>query len=82
VRELFSYPFSPLPFALCPTSARSLIPVANQEEIIVTLAQTPLYQLAVELKARLTSFGGWEMPVQFTGISREHEAGEKCSRNV
>jgi aminomethyltransferase len=48
--------------------------VANQEEIIVTLAQTPLYQLAVELKARLTSFGGWEMPVQFTGISREHEA--------
>ncbi|MBW4568316.1 MAG: glycine cleavage system aminomethyltransferase GcvT [Tolypothrix carrinoi HA7290-LM1] len=48
--------------------------MANQEEIIVTLAQTPLYQLAVELKARLTSFGGWEMPVQFTGISREHEA--------
>jgi len=48
--------------------------VANQEEIITTLAQTPLYQLAVELKARLTSFGGWEMPVQFTGISREHEA--------
>jgi aminomethyltransferase len=48
--------------------------VANQEEVITTLAQTPLYQLAVELKARLTSFGGWEMPVQFTGISREHEA--------
>ncbi len=48
--------------------------MANQEEIITTLAQTPLYQLAVELKARLTSFGGWEMPVQFTGISREHEA--------
>ncbi len=48
--------------------------VANQEEVITTLAQTPLYELAVELKARLTSFGGWEMPVQFTGISREHEA--------
>jgi aminomethyltransferase len=48
--------------------------VANQEEVITTLAQTPLYQLAVELKARLTSFGGWEMPVQFTGISHEHEA--------
>ncbi|MBD2609071.1 glycine cleavage system aminomethyltransferase GcvT [Scytonema hofmannii FACHB-248] len=48
--------------------------MANQEEVITTLAQTPLYELAVELKARLTSFGGWEMPVQFTGISREHEA--------
>jgi aminomethyltransferase len=43
-------------------------------EIALPLAQTPLYQLALELKARLTSFGGWEMPVQFTGIGREHEA--------
>lgn len=40
----------------------------------LSLAQTPLYQLAVELKARLTSFGGWEMPVQFVGIGREHAA--------
>jgi aminomethyltransferase len=52
--------------------------VANKEElkpeIGLPLAQTPLFQLAVELKARLTSFGGWEMPVQFTGIGREHEA--------
>ena len=45
-----------------------------QPEILLPLAQTPLFQLAVELKARLTSFGGWEMPVQFTGIGREHEA--------
>ncbi len=43
-------------------------------EIALPLAQTPLFQMAVELKARLTSFGGWEMPVQFTGIGREHEA--------
>ncbi|MBD6614472.1 glycine cleavage system aminomethyltransferase GcvT [Komarekiella sp. 'clone 1'] len=48
--------------------------MANQEEIIQSLARTPLYQLGVELRARLTSFGGWEMPVQFSGISREHEA--------
>lgn len=45
-----------------------------EPEIVLPLAQTPLYQLAVELKARLTSFGGWEMPVQFTGIGREHAA--------
>jgi len=42
--------------------------------LALPLAQTPLFQLAVELKARLTSFGGWEMPVQFSGIGREHEA--------
>ncbi|MBO3459914.1 glycine cleavage system aminomethyltransferase GcvT [Aetokthonos hydrillicola Thurmond2011] len=47
--------------------------MANQEKI-VSLTRTPLFGLAQELKARLTSFGGWEMPVQFVGISREHEA--------
>ncbi|MEH1826078.1 MAG: glycine cleavage system aminomethyltransferase GcvT [Nostoc sp.] len=48
--------------------------MANQEDNAQSLARTPLYQLGVELKARFTSFGGWEMPVQFSGISREHEA--------
>lgn len=51
--------------------------MANTEElkpeIALPLAQTPLFHLAVELKARLTSFGGWEMPVQFISIGREHE---------
>lgn len=40
----------------------------------ITLARTPLYQLAVEQKARLTAFAGWEMPVQYIGIGQEHEA--------
>ncbi|WP_341525617.1 glycine cleavage system aminomethyltransferase GcvT [Nostoc sp. UHCC 0302] len=53
--------------------------MANQEEIALSLARTPLYQLGVELKARLTSFGGWEMPVQFSGISREHDAVRKTA---
>ncbi|MBD2504139.1 glycine cleavage system aminomethyltransferase GcvT [Anabaena azotica] len=48
--------------------------MANQQDTAEILARTPLYQLGVELKARLTSFGGWEMPVQFSGITREHEA--------
>jgi aminomethyltransferase len=38
------------------------------------LARTPLFDLAVEQKARLTAFSGWEMPVQYSGISSEHEA--------
>jgi aminomethyltransferase len=48
--------------------------VANQQETAETLARTPLYQQGVKLKARFTSFGGWEMPVQYSGITREHEA--------
>lgn len=48
--------------------------MANQENIPLSLVRTPLYQLGAELKARFTSFGGWEMPVQFTGIIHEHEA--------
>ncbi|MCG6135458.1 MAG: glycine cleavage system aminomethyltransferase GcvT [Nostoc sp. LLA-1] len=48
--------------------------MAHQENITQSLARTFLYQLGVELKARFTSFGGWEMPVQFSGISHEHAA--------
>ena len=49
--------------------------MANQEtEIAESLARTPLYEIGVELKARFTSFGGWEMPVQYSSITREHEA--------
>jgi aminomethyltransferase len=48
--------------------------VAKPEENALPLYQTPLYFLAQELKARLTSFGGWEMPVQFSGITTEHQA--------
>jgi aminomethyltransferase len=39
-----------------------------------SLLRTPLYQLALEQKARLTAFSGWEMPVQYTGITTEHQA--------
>ena len=48
--------------------------MAKPEENALPLYQTPLYFLTQELKARLTSFGGWEMPVQFSGITTEHQA--------
>ena len=38
------------------------------------LARTSLFALAIELKARMTGFSGWEMPVQFSGIGQEHQA--------
>ena len=47
--------------------------MANNEEVGL-MARTPLFTVIQELKARFTSFGGWEMPVQFSGITKEHEA--------
>jgi aminomethyltransferase len=48
--------------------------VANQSETTQDLLRTPLYPLAKELKARFTGFGGWDMAVQFSSITTEHEA--------
>jgi aminomethyltransferase len=37
-----------------------------------TLKRTPLYDAHVKAGARMVPFGGWEMPVQYTGIIEEH----------
>jgi aminomethyltransferase len=39
-----------------------------------TIKRTPLYEEHKRLGARLVPFAGWEMPVQFEGISAEHQA--------
>jgi aminomethyltransferase len=38
------------------------------------LKRTPLYAEHVAAGARMVPFGGWEMPVQYTGIIEEHRA--------
>lgn len=38
------------------------------------LRRTPLYDTHVSLGARMVDFGGWEMPVQYSGIVDEHLA--------
>ncbi|HEX9285987.1 MAG TPA: glycine cleavage system aminomethyltransferase GcvT [Thermoanaerobaculia bacterium] len=38
------------------------------------LKRTSLYDLHRELGAKLIDFGGWEMPVQYSGILQEHRA--------
>lgn len=40
----------------------------------MTLQRTPLYASHVAAGARMVEFGGWEMPVQYTGIIDEHNA--------
>jgi aminomethyltransferase len=36
------------------------------------LARTPLHAAHVALGARMVDFGGWDMPVQYTGVIEEH----------
>jgi glycine cleavage system T protein (aminomethyltransferase) len=38
------------------------------------LKRTPLFEIHRELGARMVEFGGWEMPVQYTGVIDEHRA--------
>lgn len=47
--------------------------MANQEQIAM-IARSPLFTVIQELQGRFTSFGGWEMPLQFSGITVEHQA--------
>jgi aminomethyltransferase len=38
------------------------------------LKKTPLNQVEHELGGKMVDFGGWELPVQYSGIIEEHEA--------
>ena len=40
----------------------------------VPLKKTPLYNSHVALGARMVPFGGWDMPVEYSGITAEHLA--------
>ncbi|HTX02063.1 MAG TPA: glycine cleavage system aminomethyltransferase GcvT [Candidatus Acidoferrales bacterium] len=40
----------------------------------VNLRRTPLYDAHAALQARMVGFGGFEMPVQYAGVLREHDA--------
>mgnify|MGYP006288076661 FL=1 len=43
------------------------------------MKKTPLNQVHKDMGAKMTDFGGWEMPVEYTGIIEEHKAvRNKC----
>jgi len=50
------------------------LPDEIEIESAATLAHTPLFDVAIEMGARMTAFSGWEMPVQYKGITQEHQA--------
>ncbi|MBE7412976.1 MAG: glycine cleavage system aminomethyltransferase GcvT [Leptospiraceae bacterium] len=43
------------------------------------LKKTPLNEKHKSLGAKMVSFGGWEMPIQYTGIIAEHENTRKSA---
>ena len=43
-------------------------------ETTTALKRTALYPLQAELGAKFVDFHGWELPLQFSGILKEHEA--------
>lgn len=53
--------------------------MSNQSTTPSGVSRTPLFNLALESKARFTEFSGWEMPVQFSGIAQEHQAVRTAS---
>ena len=38
------------------------------------LLKSPLYSKYVQSNAKLVNFAGWEMPISFSGLIKEHEA--------
>lgn len=46
----------------------------NEATEVETLERTTLYATHVAAKARIVPFGGWEMPVQYTGVLPECKA--------
>ena len=43
------------------------------------LKRTPLFPVHVKAGAKMVPFGGWEMPVQYTGIIEEHRAVRRAA---
>jgi aminomethyltransferase len=48
--------------------------MGEHETAATALQRTPLFERHQALGARLVEFGGWEMPVQYSGIIEEHRA--------
>ncbi len=48
--------------------------MASESHANAPLKQTPLNALERELGGKMVDFGGWDLPVQFSGILDEHEA--------
>jgi len=44
------------------------------ETVAATLRRTPLHQVHRDNQAKMVPFGGWDMPVEYSGLIAEHQA--------
>ncbi|MDQ1697182.1 MAG: aminomethyltransferase [Frankiaceae bacterium] len=51
-----------------------LLPPIACRAVTAGLRQSPLHDRHVALGARMAEFGGWSMPIQYTGVVEEHTA--------
>ena len=51
----------------------------DEKEIRMGLRRTPLFDWHTAHGGRMVEFGGWEMPVQYSGIVDEHQAVRKAA---
>ena len=42
--------------------------------VYAAMKKTPLHDLEKNLGGKMVDFGGWELPVQYSGILEEHDA--------
>src|SRR5690348_16892740 len=49
-------------------------PMTDTTHSAASLKRTPLFEQHRALGGRMVEFGGWEMPVQYSGILEEHRA--------
>ncbi|MDD5469168.1 MAG: serine hydroxymethyltransferase, partial [Anaerolineales bacterium] len=61
-----------------PASGEALMPFTWQERE-APLRRTPLYDLHVELGAKMIPFAGWEMPVWYSSVMEEHLATRQAA---
>ena len=54
--------------------ALSSVDLENQMSDVAELKRTPLFDVHCGCNAKLVDFGGWNMPVQYSGIIQEHNA--------
>ena len=45
----------------------------------MSLKRSPLYDCSLKEGGKMTPFSGWEMPIQFSGLIKEHKAVRKSS---
>lgn len=63
-----------LPLFSCIQLARNSTANSKMALPDTPLLRTPLFDTHLALKSRMVPFSGWEMPVQYSGITQEHQA--------